>query len=157
VQDRKEVGVRITTWAEYGLIVALHLARRGVGSPVPAREIAERERLPGDYVEQILLKLRRAGIVRSVRGARGGYALAHPADEVTVRDVVAAAEHRTFEVNCDTRPVDATRCAPSAACSIRPVWRALQQRIDELLASVSLADLSRDEVTVEDLVGSPAS
>jgi Rrf2 family transcriptional regulator, iron-sulfur cluster assembly transcription factor len=148
--------VRITTWAEYGLIVALHLARRGAGSPVPAREIADRERLPADYVEQILLKLRRAGIVRSVRGARGGYALARPPEEVSVRDVVAAAEHRTFEVNCDTRPVDAARCAPSAACSIRPIWRALQHRIDELLASVSLADLSRDEAAVEELVGSAA-
>ncbi len=149
--------MRITTWAEYGLIVALHLARRGVGSPVPAREIAERERLPADYVEQILLKLRRAGIVRSIRGARGGYALAQAPESVSIRDVVAAAEHRTFEVNCDTRPVDASRCGPDASCSIRPVWRALQQRINELLASVSLADLSRDEVAVEDLVGSPAS
>ena len=149
--------MRITTWAEYGLIVAVHLARRGAGSPVPAREIAERERLPGDYVEQILLKLRRAGIVRSVRGARGGYALAEAPESVSVRDVVAAAEHRTFEVNCDTRPVDPIRCASSAACSIRPVWRALQLRIDDLLASVSLAALARDEIAVEDLVGSAAS
>ena len=149
--------MRITTWAEYGLIVALHLARRGVGTPVPAREIAERERLPADYVEQILLKLRRAGIVRSARGARGGYTLAHEPEGVSVRDVVAAAEHRTFEVNCDTRPVDAARCAPSAACSIRPIWRALQQRIDGLLASVTLADLCRDEAAVEELVGSSAS
>ena len=149
--------MRITTWAEYGLIVALHLAQRGAGSPVPAREIAERERLPGDYVEQILLKLRRAGIVRSVRGARGGYALAQAPESVSVRNVVAAAEHRTFEVNCDTRPVNAARCAPGADCSIRPVWRALQQRIDDLLGSVSLADLSRSEVAVEGLVGSNAS
>jgi Rrf2 family protein len=145
----KEASVRITTWAEYGLIVALHLVRRGEASPVPAREIAEHEGLPADYVEQILLKLRRAGIVSSARGARGGYLLAHAAATVSVRDIVAAAEHRTFEVNCDTYPVDPVRCAPGTGCAIRPVWRALQQRVDQLLASVSLADLSRDEVTVE--------
>ena len=70
--------MRITTLAEYGVICALHLARRADEGPINGREIAERERLPGDYVEQILLRLRRAGLVRSTRGARGGYALARP-------------------------------------------------------------------------------
>jgi Rrf2 family protein len=66
---RRYKTVRITTWAEYGLIVSVHLARHGAGRPQPAREIAEREGLPPDYVEQILLKLRRAGLVKSMRGA----------------------------------------------------------------------------------------
>jgi Rrf2 family iron-sulfur cluster assembly transcriptional regulator len=72
--------MRITTWTEYSLIISLHLAKRGAtgGGPVAAREIAETERLPGDYVEQILLRLRRAGLVESVRGAKGGYFLARP-------------------------------------------------------------------------------
>src|SRR5215217_4549008 len=65
--------MRITTQAEYGLICALHLARRMSDGPVTGREIATRERLPADYVEQIMLKLRRAGIVTSTRGAHGGY------------------------------------------------------------------------------------
>ena len=64
------------------------------------REIAAQERLPGDYVEQILLQLRRAGIVRSTRGAHGGYTLARLPDEITVRDVISAAEHSTFDVHC---------------------------------------------------------
>lgn len=144
--------MRVTTWAEYGLIVAVHLARRGADTPVPAREVAGDERLPADYVEQILLKLRRAGIVKSVRGARGGYALARPPEAVTVRNVIEAAEHRTFEVNCDRHQVDAARCGQGAECSLRPVWRALQHRIDDLLESVSLADLSRGEVAVGELV-----
>lgn len=146
--------MRITTWAEYGLIVAVHLARREDGSPVPARELAKGEGLPADYVEQILLKLRRAGIVRSVRGARGGYALARQPENVSVRDVVEAAEHRTFEVNCDSYRVHPARCDSGVECSIRPVWRALQARIDGLLASVSLADLARGEAAVQELVAS---
>lgn len=144
--------MRVTTWAEYGLIVAAYLARRRSNTPIPARELAGQERLPADYVEQILLKLRRAGIVRSARGARGGYTLARPPETVSVRDVIEAAEHRTFQVNCDSHQVHAGRCAPDADCSIRPVWRALQLRIDQLLDSVSLADLARGEAAVEELV-----
>ena len=68
--------MRITTWAEYGLICSLNLARRYGDGPVTGREIAAQERLPADYVEQILLRMRRAGIVTSVRGAHGGYVLA---------------------------------------------------------------------------------
>jgi Rrf2 family protein len=144
--------VRITTWAEYGLIVTVHLARHGGERPVPAREMAEREGLPPDYVEQILLKLRRAGLVTSVRGAKGGYYLALSPDEVSVRDVLEAAEHRTFEVNCDSYPISANRCNGDGDCSIRPVWRALQHRVDEFLQSISLADLLAQEANVEELL-----
>jgi Rrf2 family protein len=92
--------MRITTWAEYGLICALHLARRTDDGPVTGRDIAARERLPSDYVEQILLRLRRAGIVQSTRGAKGGYGLARPAEAITVREIIAAAELVTFDLHC---------------------------------------------------------
>lgn len=144
--------MRITTWAEYGLIVSVHLARHGGDRPLPAREIAEREGLPPDYVEQILLKLRRARLVTSMRGAKGGYRLAQPTAEVTVRDVLEASEHRTFEVNCDAYPVSSRRCKPGAECAIRPVWRALQRRVDEFLEGITLADLLADESTVEEML-----
>jgi Rrf2 family protein len=145
--------MRVTTWTEYSLIISIHLARRrGLESgPVPAREFAEQERLPADYVEQIFLRLRRAGLVESVRGARGGYRLARDPATISVRDVMAAAEHQIFEVNCDVHPIDADRCAPASGCTIRPVWRALQRRVDELLAGVTLADLLREEAEVHGL------
>ena len=117
-----------------------------------AREIAEQERLPGDYVEQILLRLRRAGLVESVRGARGGYFLAKEPQRITIRDIMTASEHQTFEMNCEAHPVDAERCAPNSACSIRPVWHALQQRVDDLLDSISVADLMKHETQVQELV-----
>src|SRR5919107_5926984 len=97
--------MRITTWAEYGVICALHLARRASEGPVTGRDIAAQERLPGDYVEQILLRLRRAGIVTSTRGARGGYALARGATEISVRDVISASELTTFDLHCVSHPV----------------------------------------------------
>lgn len=145
--------MRVTTWTEYSLIISIHLARRGANAaPVAARELADAERLPPDYVEQILLRLRRAGLVESVRGARGGYLLARLPAAISVRDVMQASEHQTFEVNCDAHQVDGERCAGELPCSIRPVWFALQQRIDEFLAGVSLADLLRDESQVQELV-----
>ncbi len=147
--------MRITTWAEYGLIVSVHLAGRRSDLPVPARDIAEQQGLPADYIEQILLRLRRAGLVRSVRGAKGGYQLARAPRTISVKDVIEAAEEHTFEVNCDVRPVDAKRCRPGADCSIRPVWHALQERVDEFLSGVSLADLLAEEAVVAEMLSQP--
>ncbi len=149
--------MRITTWAEYGLICALHLARRAEEGPVTGRDIAASERLSGDYVEQILLRLRRAEIVRSTRGARGGYQLARPAEEITVRDVIKASELSTFDLHCVSHPVDSERCSDASECSIRPVWLLLQQRIDEVLASVRLSDLIHEESEVRERVGLPVA
>ena len=137
------------------MICALHLARRSQDGPVPGRDIAARERLPGDYVEQILLRLRRAGVVQSSRGAKGGYALARPAAAITVREIITAAELVTFDLHCETHPLDVERCAQSCDCSIRPVWMMLQQRIDEVLEGVKLSDLLHAEPQVRERVGLP--
>jgi Rrf2 family protein len=145
--------VRITTLAEYGVICALHLARRVDEGPINGREIAEREQLPGDYVEQILLRLRRAGLVRSTRGARGGYALARPAVDISIRDVIEASETTTFDLHCVSHPVGEERCSSSHTCSIRPVWMLLQRKIDDVLQGVRLADLLLEEVDVRTRVG----
>ncbi len=109
--------------------------------------------MPHDYVEQILLRLRRAGLVDSVRGAKGGYHLAREPQAISVKDVIEASEHVTFEVNCDLHPVDPQRCSPEASCSIRPVWRMLEQRINDLLAGISLADLTHDEPQLYHIAG----
>lgn len=145
--------MRITTLAEYGVICALHLARRAGEGPVTGRDIAERERLPVDYVEQILLRMRRAGIVQSTRGARGGYALARRPEDVSVRDLIAASELQTFDLHCVTHPVEEERCSSSHACSIRPVWVMLQQKIDAVLDGVRLSDLLHEESEVRERVG----
>ena len=119
---------------------------------MPARELADVEHLPPDYVEQILLRLRRAGLVESVRGAKGGYFLGRDPAQITVQEVMTASERQTFKLNCETRPVSADRCRTNGSCSIRPVWQALQRRVDDLLASVTLADLVKEESQVQELV-----
>jgi Rrf2 family protein len=147
--------MRITTWAEYGVICALHLAKRAEDGPVTGRDIAAKEKLPGDYVEQILLRLRRAGIVASTRGAKGGYMLDRAAAEISVREIIAAAELVTFDLHCETHPVDSERCSSSHSCSVRPVWMMLQHRIDEVLDSVKLSDLLLTEAAVRSKMGLP--
>jgi Rrf2 family transcriptional regulator, iron-sulfur cluster assembly transcription factor len=147
--------MRITTWAEYGLICALHLARRVDEGAITGREIASKERLPADYVEQILLRLRRAGIIHSTRGAHGGYSLARSPEEISVRDVIAASEHTTFDLHCVSHPVGEERCSAAQSCSIRPVWVLLQQKIDGVLESVHLVDLLEEESVVRQRVGLP--
>ena len=149
--------MRITTLAEYGVICALHLAKRAGEGPVTGRQIAALEQLPVDYVEQILLRLRRAGLVKSTRGAHGGYALAHAPADISVRDVIAASEHQTFDLHCVTHPVGEERCSASHNCSIRPVWVLLQQKIDDVLEGVRLADLLHEEREVRERVGLPVS
>ena len=107
--------MRVNTWTEYSLIIAIHLARReraGQGR-TSARDLALAERLPADYTEQILLRLRRAGLVESTRGAHGGYRIARRPESISIRDLMNAAEHQTFEVNCDVHPIDAERCNPA--------------------------------------------
>ncbi len=147
--------MRITTWAEYGVICALHLARRAKKGPVTGREIAALERLPADYVEQILLRLRRAGVITSTRGARGGYMLSRPPEAISIRAVIHASELETFDLHCLSHPVEEDRCAASHSCSIRPVWVLLQTKIDDVLEGVCLADLLHDEPAVRERVGLP--
>jgi Rrf2 family protein len=147
--------VRITTWAEYGLICSLNLARRFGDGPTAGRDIATQERLPIDYVEQILIRMRRAGIVTSTRGARGGYVLARAPEEISVRGVILASELATFDLHCVSHPVGEARCSEAGSCSIRPVWQLLQQRIDDVLESVHLSDLLVPEPQVRARVGLP--
>ncbi len=120
------------------------------------REIASEEGLPPDYVEQILLRLRRAGIISSTRGARGGYVLAREPGDVSVREVVAASEHSTFDLPCVSHPVSEERCSEARGCSLRPVWQLLQRRIDETLEGIRLSDLLAEESVVRERVGLPA-
>ena len=79
--------MRITTWAEYGLICSLHLARRAGEGPITGREIAAGERLPADYVEQILLRLRRAGLVSEESGTDDARARVYTLDRAPFTDL----------------------------------------------------------------------
>jgi Rrf2 family protein len=134
------------------MLCILHLARRGPAVSVSAREVAELEGLPGQYCEKIFRQLRQADLVESVRGAGGGFRLARPPETISVKEVIDATDGRTFELNCAAHPVTAERCQSERTCSLRPVWLALQSRIDGFLGQIRLADLLREEAEVRELV-----
>jgi Rrf2 family protein len=103
------------------------------------RDIARSEEISEKYLSIIIIPLRRRGLVKSVRGARGGYTLARRPDEVTVRDIVDVLEESSL-VDCVR---DSSVCGRAGTCASRDIWDLLSRKISETLASITLADLVR--------------
>lgn len=134
--------MRITTRSRYGLRAVLYLARRRQPGPAPLSEIAAAEELPAAFLERILAQLRDAGLVRTTRGAAGGYELARPATQISAGDVVAVLENPRPMVECLEQP---DSCSRTATCHARPAWRRLDQAVAGALAGVSIAELNQEE------------
>lgn len=115
------------------------LAKHGEGGAMPLSAIAERQQLSIAYLEQIFLKLRRAGIVESERGRTGGYRLARPAAAVMVADVMAAVEEETRMTRCHGD--EGAGCVGESRCLTHGLWHALGGHIREFLAHISLDDV----------------
>ena len=130
--------MRTTAKADYAVRAAVELAASQDG-PVSAERIAEAQSIPVNFLENILLDLRRAGIVESRRGAAGGYLLAKPADEIVVADVVRAVEGPLASVR-GLSP-DALEYEGSAT-QLRDVWVALRSAVRSVLEHVTLADVA---------------
>jgi Rrf2 family protein len=145
--------VRTTAKADYAVRAAIELAASGDG-PVKAEAIAEAQSIPLNFLENILVDLRRAGIVESKRGASGGYTLAHPAEEISVADVIRAVEGPLANV----RGMSPESLAyEGSAERLRDVWIALRASLRSVLESVTLADVARGELPphVSDLLEAP--
>src|SRR4051812_1357134 len=95
-----------STKAEYGVRLMVQLARRSGDEPVSLTEIGELDGLPVAYLEHLVARLRKAGLVESRRGARGGYLLARPAADITMAEVVAALEGSIAPIECITEGAD---------------------------------------------------
>ncbi|HEV2074632.1 MAG TPA: Rrf2 family transcriptional regulator [Thermoleophilaceae bacterium] len=143
-----------STRAEYGVRVMAHLAANGGDGPVALAAIAEAEGLPLAYLEHLVRRLRQAGLVTSRRGARGGYALARPADAIAMSEVVSALEGAIAPIECITAgagagedPVCAREAATDRACPTKLLWTRVQGAIVGTLEGISLADLVRPTAT----------
>jgi Rrf2 family protein len=134
--------VRTTAKADYAVRAAVELAASG-DAPVSAERIAEAQGIPVNFLENILLDLRRAGIVESRRGSAGGYLLAKPADEIVLADVVRAVEGPLASVR-GLSP-DALEYEGSAV-PLRDVWVALRSAVRSVLEHVTLADVASGEL-----------
>jgi Rrf2 family transcriptional regulator, cysteine metabolism repressor len=141
-----------STKAEYGIRVLAHLAREAESRGAEAislASIAEAEGLPLAYLEHLAARLRRAELVASRRGARGGYSLALPAESITMAEVVLALEGEIAPIECITEGSDgALVCARDGEpghdpCPTKLLWMRVQGAIARTLADMTLADLVR--------------
>ena len=133
--------MRTTAKADYAVRAAVELA--AVGGLANAEQIAQAQDIPLNFLENILRDLRRAGIVESRRGQAGGYALARPADEITIADVIRGVEGPLADVRGQAPESLAYR---GAAEKLVEVWVALRASIRAVLEGVTLADVARGEL-----------
>jgi Rrf2 family protein len=130
--------VRITAKADYAVRAALELAAAPDGEPVKGEQLADSQKIPLQFLEHILLELKHARLIRSKRGARGGYWLAKPPDDITVADVIRAVEGPLANIH-DSAPEETDY--PGAAESLRDVWIAVRANLRAVLEQVTLADI----------------
>jgi Rrf2 family cysteine metabolism transcriptional repressor len=141
-----------STKAEYGVRVMVELARRasnapdGVESVVPLAEIAEHDGLPLAYLEHLVARLRKAGLIDSRRGSRGGYMLARDARQITMAEVVEALEGSIAPIECisqasDGRVVCSRESDPDHVCPTKLLWTRVRFSIVRTLRETTLADL----------------
>lgn len=134
---------------EYGLRCLVQVARHQGERPLTIPEIAEAEGLSTEYAGKLMRALREGGLVRSTRGAAGGYRLARPAREITPWDVIEALGGSFFpESFCDAHPGQLRDCIHTLDCSIRALWRRVEGAVRDVLKSVTLADLQSSEQTM---------
>ena len=131
--------LQISRKIDYALRAMIHLASLPAERVVPLLEIAKSTQLPRDFLAKILKILAAGGLVRSVRGSRGGYQLAKPAAKISFLEVIEAAEG-PVQLNVCLDHKD--RCEVSASCTMYHVWQEGQERMLEVYRSTSLADLS---------------
>ena len=131
--------MKLTTRTRYGVRLMLDLACRHGDGPIYLKDIALREDISEKYLSQIIIPLRSRGLVRSTRGAHGGYSLARPPGEITLWEIMEPLEGG-FLVDCVEH---ASACHRVPTCAVRDVWAMVGKKISESLSSVTLGDLAR--------------
>jgi Rrf2 family protein len=138
--------MKMSAQEEYGLRCLLRMGQAGDGASLTLSELSRSEGISLPNVAKMMRILRRGGYVRSTRGKEGGYTLARRPEEINVGEVLALLGGRLFDSRfCDRHSGTSVSCAHTTDCSIRSVWRTLQDAIDGVLARMTLKDLLRNE------------
>ena len=132
--------MKISTKGRYALRLMLDVALNSHGSAVPLRDVAQRQDISDKYLEQIVTQLSRAGLVRSVRGAGGGYLLTRDTAEYTVGEILRTLEGNLAPVSCVDQD-DVCRCDRADRCVTVEVWRDIQAAVSDVVDNLTLADL----------------
>lgn len=140
--------MKLSTKGRYGLRAMIDLAQSTEEGPIATHSIAERQGISERYLEQLMIPLKRAGLVRSIRGFQGGYMLVKKPEDITAGDIIRALEGPIAPVECisETNP---EACERFENCITKNLWGEIRDAIVEVLDSYTLADLAQDTVTSE--------
>lgn len=130
--------MKLSTRSRYGTRLMLDMAQHYREGPLQLGDIAKRQEVSVKYLEQIIIPLKKAHYIESVRGRKGGHILAKPPEEITVGEIVALLEHGARLVNCAQ---DATVCERADTCPTRLLWQEAHEAMFDRLEAVTLADL----------------
>ncbi|HZK58096.1 MAG TPA: Rrf2 family transcriptional regulator [Clostridia bacterium] len=135
--------MKLSTRGRYGLKAMFDLAVHDGKGPIPLRSIAERQQISDHYLEQLIAELRKTGLVKSVRGAQGGYMLAHKPSEITVGDIIRVLEGPLGPSDCvlENKPM---LCDNADHCITKMVWEKIQISISGVIDSITLQDMLND-------------
>lgn len=133
--------MKISTKGRYALRLMVDLALEGGGGPVALRDVAKRQGISEKYLEQLVAPLTRAGLLKSVRGAAGGYLLTKAPEAYTAGEILRAQEGSLAPVDC----ADGSRACPRRdRCPTAPLWRRIAQAVDDVVDGTTLQDLAED-------------
>lgn len=139
--------MKISTKGHYAVQAMVDLATQEGSGPVSLSVIAERQGLSQNYLEQLFVKLRKAELVKSVRGPGGGYTLGKSAESISIGDIFAAVDESLVLIDCvdPSRLTEHVTCDKSSGCRTQALWARLCQHFNELMNSVTLGDVLRGE------------
>lgn len=135
--------MKISTKGRYGLKAMLDLALHESEGLMPLKNIAERQELSENYLEQLFASLKKADLVKSIRGSQGGYLLGAPADSITVGAILRALEGSMAPVDCVVEDENNV-CSRNEFCVTRGIWLKIRDSINQVIDGITLQDLVED-------------
>ena len=137
--------MKLSTKGKYGLRAFIDLAVWGETEPVSLTSIAARQNISQNYLEQLMAKLKKSGLVESVRGVNGGYRLSRPADTISVGEVLRALEGDLLPVECAAlEPDKDAHCAGAGNCVTKYVWKRINDSVNQTVDSIYVGELVRE-------------
>lgn len=138
--------MKLSTKGRYGVSAMYDLAVHHGQGPISLKSVAQRQGISEHYLEQLMGILRKAGYVKSARGAQGGYTLTKAPAEITVGDIIRIMEGPTAPVDCLLADPEGNKyCDRACHCVTRGVWAKVRDSIDSVLDSITLADLANED------------
>jgi Rrf2 family transcriptional regulator, iron-sulfur cluster assembly transcription factor len=138
--------MKLSTKGRYAVTALADIALNGAKGPVTLSEIAERQGLSLAYLEQLFVKLRRRGLVASVRGPGGGYRLAQAPDETRISEIMAAVDERLNAMGCEGKGDDGHCGTSREACLTHALWEQLSAHVHVFLSQTTIADVIGDRL-----------